>query len=172
MIDESVPSLSGYTEGCSLLDRPTFQIPGISSLKIVAVSFRCQIARNPGLGFPSFGRMGTLYGGITLTGVLSPVGAFSTPFDRPGQPLPTDANLLTKIWDGSIDTCPPSILPGNNGPFLTVSAVLSPPIPIEIDDLTSLLVGIWLTPSLTQNTDLYVTNSIYTIVYDDAKGAP
>jgi hypothetical protein len=70
--------------------------------------------------------------------------------------------------------------PGGNGqdvfPYLSLSAIVSPPVPLDIRDQESMGIGIWMTPSLlgpqtltlsNLATGLYMYGAKYVINYDD-----
>lgn len=163
-------AISQWSKGTSLLDKADLQVPGISTIHVVTVGFHCNLGLKSDLGLP-YGKVGNLYGGLTLAGSLSPTGV-NYPYDDAMQPLPNDANLFTKIWDGELDSLPPfgpTDAP-NSISLLPVQAALQPPISIEISDLTNLLIGLWLTPSLTQNVAVFVANAAYSIIYDWERG--
>jgi hypothetical protein len=119
----------------------------------------------------SFGKLPKVIGGLVRTPQQTQgagPGALN-PFTAAALPLATDLSLLSVLWDGDQDPMFP-VAPVV-GPIPSVPTVggLTLQVPLVIASGEGVAIGLWITPSLTQNLQIFITNATYTVNYDDGK---
>jgi hypothetical protein len=167
---------SGWTQGATLMAVNTTSSSGIPKGHILSISIYARLFMLQ-TSTRLYGKLGKIIAGVTLDGpAQSGWGGGYQDFRQPMQLLPADATLLASLWDPALDPLPP----GGNGqdvfPYLSLSAIVSPPVPLDIRDQESMGIGIWMTPSLlgpqtltlsNLATGLYMYGAKYVINYDD-----
>lgn len=179
MFDNQTLSTSSWclwTEGATQIDQITDISPTPrQQWKILAFSITAmlQIYGNSS----AWGKLGKIIAGIPTPAEQTPfiplLGYFSTSL----LPLPSDMSQVVDLWNPANDSLPPSAvtpqIPGEAG--LPISATLILPQPILVTSSDSILIGIWMLPSLLSassagvpNRWLQILSNIrYCVTYDD-----
>jgi hypothetical protein len=122
---------------------------------------------------PMYGRFGNIFGGLCTNAQIpaANVGLGVAPV----QSFPLNSSLISQIWDGDQSPCPP-IIPTSGGGVLPAPAriMLSYPLPqpLIIQPGDQLSVGLWVTPSVICNVQLFLMNATWEITYDERQPAP
>lgn len=124
-------------------------------------------------GQQNCGKLGKLTGGLT-TSVSGPTaGSAGLPYVTPMSDLPDDQSMLTTLWDGDSESAFPALQTVVGSPVKNVrSGGLQLPVPLTLRSGDTLAIGLWLSPSLTQNIQTLIYNTRYSIVYDDGIVVP
>jgi hypothetical protein len=171
----------GWTQGATLIDPLPLSPPLAEAWKVLAWAFTfagAWVPWNPNNHSPSFGKLGAVWAGI-LTGGEGPTGQQLGGFNwqSPMLPMPVDLSTFQKVWDGGSDPAfpaQPSTALTDNVPSVQATIGVSDNLaaPITVDPGRPLAFGVWLTPSLVQNTLLQVWNANVSVIYDDGKESP
>lgn len=168
----ALPYSSIRSPGVTITQDSGYQ-PGVSEKwSVLGVSFQAGLSLNvnPGAA-PAFGLLGKLIAGLLVDDPV-PV----TNYQSPLLSLPSDTSMYTTMWDGSVDSTPPSalVIPTPTAQTLNVSGTVSLPIARDLNPGQQVSVGMWLEPSLagTQTTfltvlTLQVSNGKFSMVIDD-----
>lgn len=163
---------SGWSSGARIVDTVALQPPSLREWDILGYSIEANLFINnpviPGNQAPMYGKLGTLYAGISQNSQQSYHPNSQFPWDV-FTGLPLDSSWISKLWDPASDPLPPVIM-GNvssyPAPFpVSVSENLPSPAPLQAGG--QLTAGIWLTPFLGMNAVLQVWNGSFTVLFDD-----
>jgi hypothetical protein len=162
----SNPNVSQWTQGATATVTLPFQPGLMNPWRILGWSISYQgFLRKPVAGVPSFGLLGQLWGGLMMSGVPRTTQAQLNPWVNPLQGFPNDLAAFGVIWDGSQATPFPWL--SSAQPLNPRSITFYLPVPIDMEPGDAATMGLWLTPSLVQNTLIAIANPRYTITYDD-----
>jgi hypothetical protein len=167
--DSSQPALdtSSWTGGATLIDPVPISPPLSEKWSVLAWSFTfagyCHWRGSKSM----FGKLGAVWAGLLTEG--SPTSYGSSAYRIPMVPMPPDLTTMQKAWDGSVDPMFPSDAASLPGAMVSGAAALNLSSPLTLHSGMQLNFGLWLTPSLTQNTELLVVGAVYSIVYDDGQ---
>jgi len=157
------------TQGVTQIDQLPLQ-PALAAPWVIdgwSIAFDLWLFQNAPTA-PIFGRLGSILGGLCHAAQIPAplVGGGA----RPVLPLPPNLGLLTQLWDGVADPCPP-IVPAWAQAFpgapTTISTTYPLPQPMVLEPGDSLSIGMWLTPSVSQNVQLCVFNAHWTVSYTE-----
>jgi hypothetical protein len=161
---------SGWTAGATLIESVARQAPLGQVYSVVGWSICCTpIFAAPDPDSSPFGKLGKIVGGLvhmspTPTDPAKLGGAWVAPM----IPLPDNTSGLATVWDGSSDPMIPASGPTIQATeFVPLTVAYSPPVPIELYPGDDIQIGLWITPSLSQNSIIAVTNASYSVVFDD-----
>jgi hypothetical protein len=169
----------GWTQGATLIDQLPLSPPLAEAWKVLAWAFTFNgawVPYNPNTHIPSFGKLGAIWAGILTGGEpATQQGGFN--FQSPMLPMPVDLSTFQKVWDGGSDPvfpAQPSTAVTGGLPAVQAAIGVSDnlPAPITVDPGRPLAFGVWLTPSLVQNTLLQIWNANVSVIYDDGKESP
>lgn len=159
-----VPIGPGWSNGVTLTQQLPIQPTLTEEWKILGWSMTIAaglMIENP--GGPSYGRFGTMWGGLLIDTLLSP---------GPIAVLPPDLSTFAKLWDGSTDP-----------PFPQVSSVGDPPAPstwpvglnymlpapFTVKPGQQFQMAFILGASLLSRAGILVFDVDYTLLYDDGQ---
>lgn len=169
-------SVSRWTTGATQINLVPTSVPLGQSWSIVSWYMTFYGAFNylpllPGQQY--CGKLGKLIGGLT-TSISGPTaGSPGLPYVTPVLDLPDDQSMLSTLWDGSDDPEFPALQSTIGSPVKDIrSGSLGLPVPLTLRSGDTVAIGLWLTPSLTQNLQTLIYNARYSIVYDDGIVVP
>jgi hypothetical protein len=154
------------TQGATAIDQLPLQPSLAAPWLIAGWSIAFDLWLFQAVSAPVFGRLGTIIGGLCHPPQTVEVGTGR----HPVQPLPANISLLTQLWDGNADTSPPSVIAGATsfpGAPTSLQTTYPLPQPLVLEPGDQLAIGLWLTPSVSQNVQLCVFNAKWTVSYDE-----
>jgi hypothetical protein len=123
---------------------------------------------------PPFGKLGKIIGGLLTQNNQSTSLASLANSVQPMLPLPVDTSLTAPLWDPAVDALPP-VSHYTQVDGVGPTNVLSPSMPIEAADVLStpidvatqspFAIGVWMTPSLAQNLELWILSMSYKVTF-------
>lgn len=166
-----------WSPGSTLVDQANLQGVG-QHWKLLSIAVQASLLHKK--NSPCWGKLGRIFSAVDPTGITPSTGGGSTPNVLP---LPSDATLITTLWDPTINDLPPDINisdPENIGtaqnPGLPISSVISLPVPLPVEASVQVTIGLWIFPSLitapfsgagTPPLQIYIVNGKYTLNFDD-----
>ena len=163
---------NGWTPGKQTLATTTAQATiarpwtiygwGIRGFGVIAKNASGGANQNP------YGRLGKIVAAIL------PASAASQQANQPFTPPPPEAApYLATVWDGSSDPLFPYFDNVNQNSFPVTGLFATTqqlPQPVGLNPAEQIAVGMWLTPSLVNNTEIIIFQATYTILYDVERG--
>lgn len=190
-------TLEGWSSGGTIIENvpaqaPLGQVWSFLGWSIVLRGFTMPWSMGPGAQQPAASQLGKIIGGLTFAkatptidvanitpppGSGLPGGAVTQPWAEPMLPIPPNTFGMTTIWDGSdpntppllaLETVPPTFTEAQGGlvPLITNYAL---PVPTQIYPGETMQMALWITPSLSTNQVIAITEAAYTVVVDDGQ---
>jgi len=162
----------GWQAGATLIDLLTVSPLLSQRYSILNYTITFQGSYFTGNTSPAYGRLPRILGGLvrspqTTQGTALDDNGQKVPYTTGMQQLPSDTSLVSTLWDGTVDPMFPG--PKTVEPTIPTTVTTSLPLPLAIDPGERIGVGLWLTPGLTKNLQLFVQLATYVLTYDDGR---
>lgn len=161
-----------YTTGATALDKvPPMFPPTLDHVSLLSFSVTGRIAVVAQPGMTSYGKLGRIVTGLTQEGSETTDSGGVQPI----LPLPEDSALIADLWNPANDNLPVLISAASDRAGTLVNVTHTLPSPIPIFQGTTLLIGLWMLPSLSKcdsvadatTWPLWVLAANYSLIYDD-----
>jgi hypothetical protein len=167
LVDQpAIGPTSAHTAGCTLVDSLPLQPSLAGPWTIIGWTIGFDLWAILPVAQPAYGRFGNIVGGLCHT--PSPTQGAGAPWVSPILPFPTNASLISQIWDGDQSPSPPVAYAGSI-PSSAARIALSYPLPqpVDLQPGDQLSMGIWLMSSVVRTVGLVLLNATWTVGYEE-----